>query len=162
MTDFLDLSRIEWRVGHINDLPTIPPSRVAGLFSYQMVGDSFNYALHLATRDLQWITFYPFIIQPPNSAFSNGFSNGYADTPTSIEKVGVIQLYAGTTAPNGFLICDGSAISRTVYARLFNFAVVENNIGIGLLFGDGDGSTTFELPDLSTDAPVGTIYIIKD
>ncbi len=55
------------------------------------------------------------------------------------EIVGQIISYAGTTAPAGYLACDGSAISRTTYANLF--AV------IGTTYGEGDGSTTFNLPD---------------
>lgn len=47
--------------------------------------------------------------------------------------------YAGTSAPTGFLICDGSAISRTTYADLF--------AAIGTTWGVGDGSTTFNIPD---------------
>jgi microcystin-dependent protein len=47
--------------------------------------------------------------------------------------------YAGTTAPSGFLACNGAAVSRTTYAQLF--AV------IGTTYGAGDGSTTFNLPD---------------
>lgn len=45
-----------------------------------------------------------------------------------------------TTAPDGWLICDGSQISRTTYSDLF--------LAIGTTFGSGDGSTTFTLPDL--------------
>lgn len=45
-----------------------------------------------------------------------------------------------TTAPDGWLICDGSQISRTTYSDLFSV--------IGTTFGSGDGSTTFTLPDL--------------
>ena len=44
------------------------------------------------------------------------------------------------TVPEGYLICDGSAISRTTYSELFT--------AIGTLFGSGDGSTTFNIPDL--------------
>ncbi|HRQ87098.1 MAG TPA: tail fiber protein, partial [Candidatus Saccharibacteria bacterium] len=44
-----------------------------------------------------------------------------------------------TSAPEGFLLEDGSAVSRTTYANLFNV--------IGTTFGNGDGSTTFNLPD---------------
>lgn len=47
--------------------------------------------------------------------------------------------YAGSTAPTGWLLCDGSTVSRTTYADLF--AV------IGTTYGAGDGSTTFGLPD---------------
>lgn len=53
---------------------------------------------------------------------------------------GSLQMFAGTTAPSGWIMCDGSAISRTTYAALF--AVV------GTTYGVGDGSTTFNLPDL--------------
>lgn len=52
---------------------------------------------------------------------------------------GAIVAFGGSTAPVGWLICDGSAISRTKYADLF--AV------IGTTYGSGDGSTTFNLPD---------------
>ncbi len=53
---------------------------------------------------------------------------------------GAIVPYAGTTAPSGYLMADGSAVSRTTYAALF--------AAIGTSFGSGDGSTTFNLPDL--------------
>lgn len=54
---------------------------------------------------------------------------------------GMVASFAGTTAPEGWLVCDGSAISRTDYADLFS--------QIGSTYGDGDGSLTFNLPDLS-------------
>lgn len=47
--------------------------------------------------------------------------------------------FAGTTAPSGWLMCDGAAVSRTVYASLFS--------SLGVAYGSGDGSTTFNLPD---------------
>jgi microcystin-dependent protein len=52
---------------------------------------------------------------------------------------GVVLPFAGAAAPDGWLLCDGSAISRTTYARLF--------ATIGTSFGVGDGSTTFNLPN---------------
>lgn len=52
---------------------------------------------------------------------------------------GVIVPYAGSAAPAGTLLCDGSAVSRTTYARLFS--------RIGTAYGSGDGSTTFNLPN---------------
>lgn len=54
--------------------------------------------------------------------------------------VGSIFWLAAQTAPEGYLICDGSAVSRTEYADLF--------AAIGTTFGTGDGSTTFALPNL--------------
>lgn len=53
---------------------------------------------------------------------------------------GMIIAFGIATAPTGFLICDGTAVSRTTYASLF--AV------IGTTWGSGNGSTTFNLPDL--------------
>lgn len=53
---------------------------------------------------------------------------------------GAIVAYGGSTAPDGWLLCDGSLVSRTTYADLF--AV------LGTAHGAGDGSTTFGLPDL--------------
>lgn len=53
---------------------------------------------------------------------------------------GTVVAFAGSAAPSGWLVCNGAAISRTTYAALF--AV------IGTTWGAGDGSTTFNLPDL--------------
>lgn len=60
---------------------------------------------------------------------------------------GTILMYAGTTAPSGFLMCDGSAVSRSTYSDLFDV--------IGTTYGAGDGSTTFDLPNLSGRVPMG-------
>ena len=62
-------------------------------------------------------------------------------------KIGTILPFSGGTLPTGYLFCDGSAISRTAYAGLFNV--------IGTSFGAGDGSTTFNLPNLKGKVPVG-------
>jgi len=53
---------------------------------------------------------------------------------------GVVLPYAGTSAPTGFLLCGGQAVSRTTYSDLFAI--------IGTTYGVGDGSSTFNLPDL--------------
>lgn len=65
-----------------------------------------------------------------------------ANTPT-----GVLQMWTTSTAPTGWLICDGSAVSRTLYTTLY--AV------IGTTYGSGNGSTTFNLPDLTDKVPQG-------
>lgn len=56
-------------------------------------------------------------------------------------KVGTIEMWGGNTAPDGYLICDGGAISRTVYKDLFD--------AIGTTYGAGDGTTTFNLPNFA-------------
>lgn len=54
--------------------------------------------------------------------------------------IGSVLSYTSSTVPSGFLECDGSAISRTTYASLFAI--------VGTTWGIGDGSTTFNIPDL--------------
>lgn len=62
------------------------------------------------------------------------FANKYDIVPAG----GIIP-FAGTSVPSGYLLCNGAAVSRTNYANLF--------AAIGTLYGAGDGSTTFNLPD---------------
>ena len=62
--------------------------------------------------------------------------------------------FAGNTLPDGWLACDGTAVSRTTYANLFS--------KIGTTYGSGDGSATFTLPNLTDkfiqgSATAGTI-----
>ena len=65
----------------------------------------------------------------------------YVDTAASGSSTpsGAVMAFARITAPTGWLSCDGSAVSRTTYAALF--------AAIGTLYGAGDGSTTFNIPD---------------
>ena len=63
-----------------------------------------------------------------------------AGTFAAAVPVGSITMYAANTAPTGWLECSGAAVSRTTYAGLF--------AAIGTVFGAGDGSTTFNLPDM--------------
>lgn len=65
----------------------------------------------------------------------------------SLGAAGMLSMTAASTAPTGWLLCDGSAVSRTTYAALF--------AAIGTSYGTGDGSTTFNLPDLRGRAPYG-------
>ncbi len=60
---------------------------------------------------------------------------------------GVLIPFAGTSAPDGWLLCDGSAISRSTYSGLYT--VIATN------YGSGDGSTTFNVPDLRGRMPMG-------
>ncbi len=60
---------------------------------------------------------------------------------------GTLVMFAGTSAPTGYLIANGQAVSRTTYADLF--AV------IGTTYGAGDGASTFNLPDLADRFPLG-------
>jgi microcystin-dependent protein len=92
--------------------------------------------------------FVPNLGDPLLVAFDNRqqmwavFANATPAVPT-----GSITQFAGAVAPTGWLICDGTPISRTTYAALF--AVVAS------VYGAGDGTTTFNLPDLRGRMPVG-------
>lgn len=66
----------------------------------------------------------------------------YSDAP-----IGSILPYGGSAAPSGWFLCQGQAISRVAYAELY--AVIRTS------FGSGDGSTTFNLPDLRNKAAMG-------
>ena len=63
-------------------------------------------------------------------------------------NAGEIKMYGGSSAPSGWLLCQGQAISRTTYSALY--AV------IGTIYGVGNGSTTFNVPDLQDKFPIGT------
>jgi microcystin-dependent protein len=66
---------------------------------------------------------------------------------TEIMPAGTVTQTARITAPTGWLLCEGQAVSRTIFARLFD--------AIGTTYGTGDGSTTFTLPNLRGRVPVG-------
>lgn len=72
---------------------------------------------------------------------TSGSYNDLTDKPTiATMPPGAVISFAGSTAPVGYLLCDGSAVSRTDYPNLF--------AAIGTTYGEGDGSTTFNLPNL--------------
>lgn len=67
--------------------------------------------------------------------------------PERTDPVGSIQMYGAASAPAGWLLCNGAAVSRTTYSRLFAI--------VGTTFGAGDGSTTFNVPDMRQRFPIG-------
>jgi microcystin-dependent protein len=80
-------------------------------------------------------------------AGNGNFVGKLYENTAPVSPVGSITAYAGVSAPTGWLVCDGSAISRTTYAALF--AVLDTRYGVG------DGSTTFNIPNLGGRVPVG-------
>lgn len=87
------------------------------------------------------------ISTPTYQAKVTNLTDVNAQSFTQFLPAGVVVPYAGAAAPSGYLLCDGSAVSRTTYAALF--AVLST------AFGSGDGSTTFNLPDMRETIPVG-------
>ncbi len=78
---------------------------------------------------------------------SNTVFNSVKDKSGYLTPTGSILPYGGSAAPDGFLLCNGAAISRTTYADLF--AV------FGTTYGIGDGSTTFNIPNIKGCVIVG-------
>lgn len=60
--------------------------------------------------------------------------------PRGVAPAGAVLFFAMASAPDGWLVCNGAEVSRSEYADLF--------AAIGILYGAGDGVTTFSLPDL--------------
>lgn len=73
---------------------------------------------------------------------------GCVSTSGAGQPAGSIQEFAGASVPSGWLACDGSAVSRTTYSRLY--------AAIGTTWGAGNGSTTFNVPDFRGRARIGT------
>lgn len=71
----------------------------------------------------------------------------YFDTLYTLVPPGAISAYGASSAPTGWLVCDGSAVSRSTYSALF--AIISTTYGIG------DGSSTFNLPNLKGKVAVG-------
>lgn len=63
---------------------------------------------------------------------------------------GEVKMWAGATTPTGYLPCDGAAVSRTTYAALYTALGAASSP-----YGQGDGSTTFNVPDYRGRVPVG-------
>lgn len=72
---------------------------------------------------------------------------GVLDMPPSVPFIGQFLFVGFENPPPGWLLCDGSAVSRETYADLFS--------AIGTTFGIGDNSTTFNLPDFKGRSPMG-------
>jgi len=81
------------------------------------------------------------------TTLTNKTIDGRSNTITNAIPAGVIEMFGGSSAPTGYLLCDGSAVSRTTYSALFT--------AIGTTYGSGDGSTTFNLPNLKGKVAVG-------
>jgi len=71
----------------------------------------------------------------------------FANTNVLVPPAGSMMMFASLSIPTGWLLCDGSVISRATYSRLFDV--------ISTTFGVGDGSTTFSLPDMRSSVPIG-------
>lgn len=120
------------------------------------LGDGFSFALRNSGTGA--ITIDPNLSEPINGLISFVIGGGefvivYCDGASfstvggASSPVGTVLPTAIAAAPVGWLLCYGQAINRTAYATLFN--------AIGTAFGAGDGSSTFNVPDLRGRVPAG-------
>jgi len=84
---------------------------------------------------------------PDNIRISTVDSDEEETTVSNGNTTGMIQIFAGLTAPAGWLLCNGAAVSRATYQDLFDV--------IGTRYGVGNANTTFNLPDLRGRFPLG-------
>jgi microcystin-dependent protein len=85
--------------------------------------------------------------QYPGAKAVYDFAQSMASIGGDTLPLGAIIPFGSDTIPENWLLCDGQAVSRTTYQELFS--------AIGTTYGNGDGSTTFNLPDLQGKIPVG-------
>lgn len=97
-------------------------------------------AAHGATGAVMGTTNTQAVTNKDLSSLTNTF-------PSALSPVGSMTAFAGSAAPTGWQLCDGTALNRTTFAALFAVC--------GTLFGAGDGSTTFNVPNFKGRVPVG-------
>lgn len=123
----------------------------AGSYSYLATGTGISISGTTITPDTSSETAAGISELSTNAEAITGTATNRVLTPANLAAVlatlssvppGVIVPYAAATEPTGWLLCYGQAVSRTTYAALF--AVLNTD---GLIYGVGDGSTTFNLPD---------------
>lgn len=85
-------------------------------------------------------------VETAKTALSDMLWAYFTETP-AMAAIGGIQAFGGASAPDKWLLCNGAAISRADYAELFTV--------IGTAYGVGNGTTTFNLPDLRDRSPYG-------
>lgn len=98
--------------------------------------------------DLPLLSLFADETQIPVDSGTQTFKATGRQLSTYILAPGFVLPFAGTVAPDGWLGCDGSAVSRSTYADLF--------AAIGVTWGAGDGVTTFNLPDCRRRVDVGS------
>jgi len=85
---------------------------------------------------------------PQGPAGAAGSAGPQGPQGPEVAPTGGMMPYAGSTAPSGWLLCDGSAVSRSTYAALFTV--------ISTTYGAGNGSTTFNVPDMRGRTSIGS------
>ena len=121
-----------------------------GDFYSEMFTDALDGDLLLNTSDMspgEVLQFYDGMWNPVANIRGPQGEKGDKGNPGDMAPVGSIYLWGSNTIPEGYLLCNGQAVSRTDYSDLF--AV------LGTSYGSGDGSSTFNLPDFRSNVPIG-------
>ena len=119
----------------VSDTPPTSPTPQAGDQWYES-----DTGRQLIYYDGFWVEIGSTATTNVNASDLSGTTLASNVVSSALIPVGVINPYAGSTAPTGWLLCSNQPVSRTTYSALF--AV------IGTTYGSGDGSTTFNVPDL--------------
>ena len=137
--------------GNLADLSVSTAKLAAGGVTKDKIAQGAVDGTRLATRSVAFSHLLPAIIATEGQV-TEGTAKNVLMTPFLTKLMvqafnppavppGTIIHYAGRTVPSGWLICNGANVSRTDYAALF--------AAIGTIYGAGDGSTTFGLPNLN-------------
>ena len=127
---------------------TFPATRADITSALQALGSTNSGPLAPTTTyaNMLWYDTTSSTLKIRSEANDAWISIGYLDQslqrfePENAVPIGAVNTFAMNSAPTGWLSCDGSLLSRATYSRLFSV--------VGTLYGVGDGSTTFSLPDL--------------
>lgn len=132
------ISVLEFNVKSNDDGNDMVFNQVLSLTSESFVPDNKVWKVESVLKDDP-----NFNSESDSSVVSNDIDVTNSNQSLSGVPVGTILSFAGTTAPEGFLICDGSIVSSSVYSGLFSV--------IGNIYGEGDGSYTLEWFDSNND-----------
>lgn len=119
--------------------PTVPPAATEGFWNSGTQID--DWWLNMIQDEIRSVVVQAGLTpdKEDNHQFSKALDAMITDAGLAVQT-GTILWFAGEKAPAGYLECDGSAVSRTSFQRLFSV--------IDTAYGVGDGATTFNLPDL--------------
>ena len=127
---------------------TFPATRADITNALQALGSTNSGATEPSTTyaNMLWYDTTSNTLKIRSEANDAWISIGYLDQssqkfePENAVPIGAVNTFAMNSAPTGWLSCDGSLVSRATYSGLFSL--------VGTLYGVGNGSTTFSLPDL--------------
>ena len=128
-----------------NSVTTILPAVATTMPAVQATAN--NQALIASTAGVQSYSIHSLPTADGASGASVTTNGSAVLSLTMVPPTGAVMMWTTTTAPTGWLECNGAAVSRTTYATLFAL--------VGTTFGTGDGSTTFNLPQTQRQVIVG-------